>query len=209
MNPKAALTASFGPSWARLPEALRNFPPEPAFRRPSSPFLPKNLKSYFSGSWDFYRTIEDRTGSSSDKPALSTIRGIATFTPSAPFVDSKTGQMVGMVEKGSILKYHESGKAEFAGSAQKVEVRQSYFWIFPQPDLADVYFNYRSLFHSLGPPMSPNIVSDGWQPLIHPCNLDMYEGRYEIWDPHRYFVEWNVRGPDKDYTSQTVFVRRG
>jgi hypothetical protein len=175
------------------------------------PFEPvPNLYAFFKGSWDLSRTIEDRFGRPPGKPHMNEVVGTATFEPTPPFADSKTGEIIGEPGKTRYLAYQESGLAEFAGSAAKIEVRQSYYFAFPSDDSCDVYFSYLSPFHGLGPPVSPNFSEDGVQtPIVHPCNLDMYEGGYVCRGPGRYEVGWCVKGPDKDYTSQTVFLKRG
>jgi hypothetical protein len=141
------------------------------------PFHPvPNLYDFFKGSWYFHRTIEDRFGRPARQPEMNNVVGLATFEPTLPFSDSKTGQVVGDPAESRYLAYLETGLAEFSGSTTKIQIRQTYFFHFPSSNTCHVYFPYLSPFHDLGPPVSPNLSKDGVQtPIIHPCNLDMYE----------------------------------
>ncbi|KAI9033498.1 hypothetical protein DFJ74DRAFT_701585 [Hyaloraphidium curvatum] len=182
--------------------------------RPAEFYPIHSLEDYFSGTWRFDRTIVDRFRRPAGSPERSTVRGTASFIPSESFADSKSGELVGAGPGEIVRQYVEQGAMELPGSRGPLEVRQTYRFFFRrsnqgEPDSAAVYFSYLSPFHTLGPPASPNVVSDGREDIRHPCVDDMYDGRYEVWSSDTYFVEWTVLGPEKDYTSRTVFRRAG
>lgn len=45
------------------------------------------------------------------------------------------------------------------------------------------------------------------QQVHHWCDPDRYDGRYLLDLPGRFTVEWRVRGPRKDYLSETLYLR--
>ena len=95
------------------------------------PFHPvPNLYDFFKGSWYFHRTIEDRFGRPARQPEMNNVVGLATFEPTLPFSDSKTGQVVGDPAESRYLAYLETGLAEFSGSTTKIHIRQTYFFHF-------------------------------------------------------------------------------
>ena len=91
------------------------------------------------------------------------------------------------------LRYREDGQLHMAGQpAMKAE--REYIWT---RDL-DVLFPDGRFFHT--------VPLDGTK-TQHWCDPDTYSGRYNFDRWPVFHVTWAVKGPNKDYTSQTKYRR--
>ncbi|MEL7100760.1 MAG: DUF6314 family protein [Pseudomonadota bacterium] len=95
--------------------------------------------------------------------------------------------------RGRALDYEELGALSIAGAAP-FEASQRYTWGAP----LRVFFPDGRPFHDV--PASGGTAS-------HWCAPDQYDGAYDFADWPTWRVTWQVRGPRKDYTSETTYWR--
>ena len=93
------------------------------------------------------------------------------------------------------LAYEETGTLQMAGRPS-LSATQRYRW---DADL-NVSFEDGRFFHTVPP--------EGGE-TAHWCDPDQYDGHYAFEDWPRFTVRWRVRGPRKDYSMETRYVRGG
>ncbi|MEL7166588.1 MAG: DUF6314 family protein [Pseudomonadota bacterium] len=91
------------------------------------------------------------------------------------------------------LSYAESGLLRVPGQAE-MRAERRYVW---DAEL-NVWFEDGRFFHA---------VPAGGGQAGHWCDPDWYEVTYRFGDWPAFDVEWQVRGPRKDYTSVTRYTR--
>jgi len=91
------------------------------------------------------------------------------------------------------MDYHETGQMMMA-EQPPMQAERRYFW----SDDLSVYFDDGRFFHKVPP-------SGG--AAVHWCDPDQYEGLYDFSDWPAFRVVWQVRGPIKDYRSETDYTR--
>lgn len=130
---------------------------------------------------------------------------LGTWSISREITDHKimeTGVLSGEAsfsERAGQLLYSEQGTLRFAGGAPMKTERQ-YLWTFFE-DRVDVSFEDGRAFHSFALTGAP-------EASVHYCGEDVYRGSYWFHTFPTWKVVWSVKGPRKDYRSETVFVRR-
>lgn len=112
---------------------------------------------------------------------IGTFTGSATFTPNA----------------GTLI-YHEEGTLRF-GSYQGPAFRTLHYHLRGAGQAA-VYFDYGDFFHDLD-------LSEGVWSTQHPCRDDLYRGEFQVFGPDRWQQSWVVRGPGKNHSLRTLFIR--
>ncbi|MEO0937043.1 MAG: DUF6314 family protein [Pseudomonadota bacterium] len=95
--------------------------------------------------------------------------------------------------EGRGLAYAETGALSIAG-APPFEATQRYTW----DERLGVHFADGRFFHT--------VPAQGG-PASHWCDPDQYDGVYDFSDWPRWTLRWQVRGPRKDYTSDTTYWR--
>ena len=99
------------------------------------------------------------------------------------------------VDKDSLYQYNESGVLKSDSFQSKAH--QDYVWIL-KPDGWKINFPDGSHFHDL-------ILANKEQHVYHKCNNDIYNGKYVLNLPNKFYIKWNVSGPLKDYISHTYY----
>jgi len=108
------------------------------------------------------------------------------FDGEARFERSKTG-----------FTYHETGQIRFPGQAA-LNASQNYLWT-ENGQGADVTFSDGRAFHEVK-----------FQPIWetnHECHPDWYAVRYDFSNWPKWSSTWSVKGPRKDYTMVSDFLR--
>jgi hypothetical protein len=140
-----------------------------------------DLRQYLAHHWRFQRRIvHHQTGQVAD------VHGAASWRE---VVEPEAASMLLYREDGVIRLEHYTGKAT-----------QTHRYRFPSPAVADIYFSDGRYFYTLD-------LRDSRCEIEHPCGEDMYRGACDAISDTTYRQVWRVTGPDKDYTSETTFVR--
>ena len=133
--------------------------------------------SAFEGRWQLARRIDDR---------LAQQEGILSGT-------------VDFTAHGSTrLEYHEVGELRL-GRGPAMQAQRRYNWNFER-GVVIVTFEDGSDFHQF----VPSGVSQGSD---HPCGDDLYTVSYDFTRWPQWQATWIVRGPRKDYTSVSTYMR--
>lgn len=120
-------------------------------------------------------------------------------------IDDARGQQSGSFEgtarfepDGLGLRYRESGTLTLDAGGEFAATRR-YLW-----RLADgrvqVFFDDGRPFHDFA---ADGVGSD------HPCGADLYRVRYDFSQWPEWQATWTVRGPNKEYVSQSRYRRVG
>lgn len=139
-------------------------------------------RAYFVGGWRLERRIEDRRGN-----RVGVAFGEATF---AAGVEKATATC----REALMIDY---GGRRFAGE-------QTMLWRFDRADGPTLLFKDGRFFIAM------RFGGDGGllrSDFSHGCGEDLYEGAAEIADENTWRLVWNVRGPRKDYTLDTLHSR--
>ncbi len=131
----------------------------------------------FEGVWRVARRIDDR---------LANQEGL--FSGTARF------EVTGPCD----LSYCESGTLTL-GRGPAMTAERRYLWTFAAGEV-HVRFADGADFHRF----IPQGVGAGTD---HPCGDDLYSVTYDFGAWPRWQAEWSVRGPRKDYTSFTQYIR--
>lgn len=115
-------------------------------------------------------------------------------------------------------RLHATGRALFArdrqglvydetvgmvlASGQRLHGTRRYLWRADPGGGITVAFDDGRLFHRIAPGQAR--CEDR-----HDCAPDLYVGAYDFTDWPEFRVRWQVKGPRKDYTLQTVYRRSG
>ena len=131
----------------------------------------------FEGAWQLTRQIDDRLAGQ-----VAEMDGKAGFKLDVP----------------DALTYVETGQLRIAGGPP-FEARRRYVWSFVD-DRVFVTFDDGAPFHSFAP-KGKGVGTD------HPCGDDFYRVTYDFTAWPTWRATWDVRGPRKDYTSVSVYMR--
>jgi hypothetical protein len=133
----------------------------------------------FAGEWEIARTIEDvRAG------RQGRFSGRAAFRPAA----------------GGALDCREEGTLVLDG-APPMTASRTYRWRDGGGGVIEVRFGDGRFFHRFLP--EEPIPTD-----VHLCGSDTYRVRYDLARWPLWRAEWRVRGPRKDYTMLSTYLRR-
>jgi len=132
----------------------------------------------FVGRWYMHRVIDDRLARQEGQ-----MSGSADFAADGP---------LGLI-------YDEVGELRL-GRGPAMQAKRRYLWQFDAGQVA-VRFEDGRAFHSF----IPHGVGRGTD---HPCGEDFYTVEYDFSGWPAWSAIWKVRGPRKDYTSQTRYLRR-
>lgn len=138
-----------------------------------------DLAGYLCGTWWLEREILD----SSARAHSGHVTGWATLTPDA--------------EVPGLLRYVEHGTVQLGSHRGPAVRRLAYHLDGPR---ARVVFEDGRHFHDL------DLRTGVWE-VAHPCRADLYRGRFEVDDVHRWRHEWSVTGPCKHHRIRTVLER--
>ena len=140
-----------------------------------------HLSQYLAHYWCFQRRIAHRhTGQVVD------VHGVASWRE---VCEPEAAPTLLYREAGVIRLEHYTGKA-----------MQTHCYRLSSPAVADVYFSDGRFFYTLD-------LRDGHCDVEHPCGEDLYRGVFDAISDATYRQVWRVTGPDKNYTSETTFVR--
>lgn len=121
-------------------------------------------------------------------------------------IDDRLGHQQGWVHgqarftaEGDLIRYHEQGALRI-GDGPIMTAERSYLWRFGEN--VEVMFDDGRPFHEFAP------TGEG-QGSDHFCGEDMYRVVYDFTNWPGWSSTYVVTGPRKDYTSRTVFKRRG
>lgn len=141
----------------------------------------RNLATYLAGTWDLRRRIvHHATGQ------IVTVEGEVGWTP------------IGGSSSDDSLQYEERGVMRVGGYEGPATRR--YRYDFVSPTAADVLFDDGRFFHHLDIRVIPSEV-------VHQCGDDAYRGTTTRCSEDVLQQRWSVSGPEKSYTSDTVFRR--
>ena len=96
------------------------------------------------------------------------------------------------------LQYKEKGTLHF-GRGPAMQAERRYLWNFEASEV-DVRFEDGRAFHRFAP-MGQAAGTD------HPCGDDFYTVAYDFTRWPQWQAVWTVRGPRKDYTSVSHYIR--
>lgn len=163
------------------------------------------LKAIFrslEGTWKMHRSL------TSDLPAFpsGTFTGTATFKPNAAFNHSsmlyhETGELV--TDSGITLKANRKYVYRFSPEDEKISM-----WFVKEPPVEGAE-EVDYLFHEL----EFEFVERRWIAKgDHLCNTDMYWAFHDfrtdaIGNVERWGLRYKVKGPQKDYLSDTAYTR--
>lgn len=164
--------------------------------------IAKSLFKALEGKWSIFRTI----------PNVGKLTGNALFVPStSPGGDGDGG--------GNELMYSESGLFEFYDNSSSFTATRKFIYrLVDQDSDISVYFNDDGqevrLFHSFNLSQGTSGIVDSKLLLndVHLCVKDTYKVKYEFKfenenKMNEFVIEYDVKGPAKDYISHTVFKR--
>ena len=134
--------------------------------------------SDFEGHWTLKRQITDHLGQMS-----GTMAGSATFR----------------ARPEGALNYQEEGTMTLASGGAFAATRR-YRWCADGKDIA-VFFDDGAPFHQF----RPDGLTRG---TTHLCGEDTYNVAYDFGAWPRWSATWQVTGPRKEYTSESLFVPR-
>lgn len=138
-----------------------------------------NGASGFLGRWTFERRIDDRLARLEGR-----VVGEAVFEPSP--------------ETTARLDYREQGTLDYGG--RKTPASQRYVWTFLGPSRVEI-------LNSLGHPLCvADLTAEAGVWAHHLCGEDHYETRIVV-EPAGWRQVWRVKGPRKDYVSETAYRR--
>ena len=137
----------------------------------------------------------------------------------ADFIPRKASILQGPTATNEIEYLYAEKTILTASGGLKLQGSQQYIYRYDKPDdkLA-VYFAKRdgeatldNLFHQIN--LEPPEPSNPWKAKsFHFCPPDNYEICYTFYfkgaDLERWMIEYEVKGPNKDYTMQTSYTRK-
>ena len=138
-----------------------------------------DLAGFLRGTWRLHRELLDASG----RTPPGSFTGDGTFTPDT--------------EVPGLLRYLEQGTAQF-GSHRGPATRCLAYHV--DGGRARVDFDDGRFFHDL------DLRAGVWE-VEHLCRADLYRGRFEVDDEHRWRQQWTVTGPHKDQRIHTVLTR--
>jgi len=181
----------------------------------TSPTAPLNsIFASLAGTWTLHRRL---TSSLPYYPS-GNFTGTATFTPHHSF-------------SGSSYLYHETGSLA-TDTGLTLRANQRYIYVHNREnEKLSIWFTKsegKSSFDALTAPedeeidylymeleMEWNGAVAGWKGVgDHLCELDLYSGLYDFRvqgereEMTRFGIQYRVKGPEKDYLSETAFVKR-
>lgn len=168
---------------------------------------PDGTFSQLSGEWNMHRKITNFL----QTEFAGNISGSATFQPRTPTSDEAKLEYL----------YSESGVFETALGA-KMDVRRRWIWRLSGHGAISIHFvkadeeSEDYLYHVLA--IQESSCDDGGNEVLkacadHLCEADFYKSFYEFYTPAKrlsnFIVKHEVKGPAKDYISETRYSRNG
>lgn len=138
-----------------------------------------DLAVYLCGTWRLERELLDVSAPA--RPGHFTGWAALTPDPGAP----------------GLLRYVEHGTVQLGAHRGRAMRRLGYHLDGPR---ARVAFEDGRHFHDL------DLRTGVWE-VAHRCRADLYRGRFEIEDGHRWRQEWSVAGPCKHHRISTLLER--
>lgn len=137
-----------------------------------------HLFQHLPGCWNFQRVIS----------GAGTVRGTAVFKKAAD---------------ASVLAYREEGVFTSLNNLVN-NVYKNYIYRYQDKKIS-VFFEDDKPFHTLE-------FSGTDFPLRaqanHLCKCDSYTAVYTFYSEHRFSLHYSVKGPQKDYTIETIFTKQ-
>lgn len=151
--------------------------------------MARDLFHFFKGEWTFRRTIRD------------TRSGHSTAVASGNAVFSEEQQ-------AATLHYRENGRVILQETMEAHSFFRDYRYCF-RLEKMDVYFadivtGNNGLYQSYRYHAETGLLQ---ATEMHTCNKDLYTGVYKIESDDLFSNNITVLGPQKDYTSVTVYTR--
>ena len=144
------------------------------------------LKSYLLHPWFFKRKVTHKKAQLNQHPTAS-VEGLQTW------------QIISTQAHAARYLYVERGRLKIG--AYIGEAEQAYQFEFKRKDQAQVYFNDGRFFYAFD-------LKQGKKEVEHQCCADHYLGKIKVISKTQYSCTWYVKGPQKDYCSQTLFSRK-
>lgn len=111
------------------------------------------------------------------------------------------GKSVFALTEPDVLAYTEKGLLHLT-DGPVLEAHQEYVYRLEDGDRLAVYFRDGRFFHEV------SLADDGRTGTgDHLCKLDFYQAAYRFEGPEAFTVTYNVKGPKKDYVSETHFIK--
>ncbi|KXS96117.1 hypothetical protein AC578_7784 [Pseudocercospora eumusae] len=159
------------------------------------------------GSWRLRRSLN------SNLPGFpsGTFEGVATFRPRTPTAHSSAGELVyseqGELKTDNGFTLKANRKYIYRYSAD--EDKMSAWFVKEDTKAEDGKEEVDYLFHDLEVSSEAGALTGRGE---HLCQLDMYWAYYEFRIPESgdmnvFGVRYKVKGPEKDYTSDTAYER--
>jgi len=150
-------------------------------------FLSPDLHAYFSGRWNFSRTMLG-----ADDVLIGEAEGAAEFLP-APDT--------------SLLHYKESGQLRLTADQRVVAFSRRFDYEIAG-DLVHVAFADGMQVGQAYQSYRYDAAEQSLLPVeTHLCILDRYDGSYQLIDADRFELRTRIDGPHKDYLVHTHFTR--
>lgn len=151
-------------------------------------FPSPDLHAYFSGRWNFLRTMLG-----ADDVLIGEAEGAAEFLPGAGT---------------SLLHYKESGQLRLAAD-QRVVAFSRRFDYEVAGDVVHVVFADGMQAGQAYQSYRYDAATQALLPVdTHLCILDRYDGSYHLIDDEQFELRTRIDGPHKDYLLHTRFTRQ-
>lgn len=111
------------------------------------------------------------------------------------------GEAVFTLTEPDVLQYKEKGRLHLT-DGPVLEALQEYVYRLEDGDRLSVYFRDGRLFHHLS--LGDDGRTGGGD---HLCKMDFYQAAYRFEGPNAFTLIYNVKGPKKDYVSETHFIK--
>lgn len=112
------------------------------------------------------------------------------------------GEAVFALTEPDVLHYREKGLLQLT-DGPVLEAHQEYVYRLEEDEhLLSVYFRDGRLFHHLAFGDDGRTASGD-----HLCKMDFYQAAYRFNGPEAFTLTYNVKGPKKDYVSETHFIK--
>lgn len=142
----------------------------------------KQLRDYLRHTWRLQRRITHH-----QTQQVVTIEGLVTWQS----VCSAAGQYTDLYHENCVMQLEQ----------YTAKAHQTYGYEFPSDAIAEVSFSDGRLFYTLD-------LTTGHCDIQHLCGEDTYEGVVDAISETEYRQTWQVSGPRKHYTSDTIFSRQ-
>src|SRR3990167_4567075 len=141
----------------------------------------KDIFNMLKGTWNLKRTIAGKQ--------QATASGQGEFLEKTP----------------NHLEYHENMTVQLPEAAHVFAAKKSYLFELHDATIS-VFFNENDprLFHRFQLKAQGNTMTAS---VLHSCPPDTYKTNYLFQAPDKFTVIHNVTGPQKKYTSETLYTR--